>query len=180
MPQKVNPYLAELVRGKSGRVVGSWVTLMTVLKGLPLAYNKDLQETQEPLYDAVETVEGCLGVMAGMVRNLEIDGGRLRAAVDSGYLVATEVADYLVAKGMPFRTAHDVAGALVRKAIAAGVELAALPLSDFQIESKTFADDIYQWLDVANAVDRRDVTGGPARGRVVAEIGRVRGELDGK
>ena len=114
-----------------------------------------------------------------MVRALDFDVERLRAAVDQGYLVATEVADYLVARGLPFRSAHDIAGALVRKAVAAGVELSALPLSDFQAESDRFADDIYEWLDVANAVDRRDVPGGPARGRVVAEIARIRQELAG-
>lgn len=177
MPQKVNPDLAELIRGKSGRVIGDWVALMTVLKGLPLAYNKDLQETQEPLYDAVETLDASLRVARGMIENLEFDEQRLRAAVDQGYLVATEVADYLVARGLPFREAHDLAGALVRKAMAAGVELAGLPLADFQAESPLFADDVYEWLDVARAVDRRDVVGGPARTRIAQEIARIRQEL---
>jgi argininosuccinate lyase len=177
MPQKVNPDLAELVRGKSGRVIGAWVTLITVLKGLPLAYNKDLQETQEPLYDAVETVDGSLRVMAGMVRALEFDEARLARAVGEGYLVATEVADNLVGRGMPFRDAHDIAGALVRRAIEADVELAALPLEAFRAESDKFDEDIYGWLDVATAVDRRDVPGGPARGRIAAEIARLREEL---
>ncbi len=178
MPQKVNPDLAELVRGKSGRVVGDWVTLVTVVKGLPLAYNKDLQETQEPLYDAVETTEGSVRIMAGMVRNLEFDRARLARAVDEGYLVATEVADYLVAKGLPFRSAHDIAGALVRLAVSRGVELSALSLDDFRAESDVFDKDVYDWLDVANAVDRRDVPGGPAKGRVAAEIARIRKELE--
>jgi argininosuccinate lyase len=177
MPQKVNPDLAELVRGKTGRVAGDWVALITVIKGLPLAYNKDLQETQEPLYDAVDTVAGSLGVMAGMIGELSFDRDRLRDAVGEGYLVATEVADYLVARGTPFRDAHDIAGALVRKAIDAGVELAALPLDAFRAESEAFTDDIFAWLDVAAAVDRRDVTGGPARGRVEHEIARIREEL---
>jgi argininosuccinate lyase len=177
LPQKVNPQHAELVRGNTGRVIGAWVTLITVLKGLPLAYNKDLQETQEPLYDAVETVDGSLRVMAGMVRALEFDEARLARAVGEGYLVATEVADYLVARGMPFRDAHDIAGALVRRAIEADVELAALPLEAFRAESDKFDDDIYGWLDVATAVDRRDVPGGPARGRIAAEIARLREEL---
>ena len=109
MPQKKNPDLAELLRAKVGRVIGAWVTLMTVVKGLPLAYNKDLQETQEPLYDAVETTRAALEVAAGMIADLELDVARLRAAVDRGYLVATELADYLVARGRPFRDAHDVA-----------------------------------------------------------------------
>src|SRR5690606_24819217 len=108
MPQKMNPDLAELVRAQAGRVIGDWVALMTVLKGLPLAYNKDLQERQEPLYDAVETLEASLRVARGMIENLEFDTERLRRAVGEGYLVATEIADYLVAKGLPFREAHDV------------------------------------------------------------------------
>ena len=116
MPQKMNPDLAELVRGKAGRVVGAWVTLVTVVKGLPLAYNKDLQETQEPLYDAVETVLACLQVARGMIASLTFDKERMAAAIASGHLVATEVADYLVTKGVPFREAHDVAGHLVRVA----------------------------------------------------------------
>jgi argininosuccinate lyase len=178
MPQKVNPDLAELIRAKAGRVIGDWVALMTVLKGLPLAYNKDLQESQEPLYDAVETLDASLRVATGMIGNLEFDSDRLRQAVNQGYLVATEVADYLVDQGMPFRQAHDIAGALVRKAMARGVELSALTLDELRAESPLFAETIYEWLDVARAVDRRDVIGGPARARVVAEIARIRGELE--
>jgi argininosuccinate lyase len=178
MPQKMNPDLAELIRAKTGRVVGDWVALMTVLKGLPLAYNKDLQESQEPLYDAVETVGASLRVAAGMVRDLEFDVERLREAVGQGYLVATEVADYLVSKGLAFRQAHDLAGALVRTAMDRGVELADLSLDDFRAESDLFDDDVYQWLDVEAAVDRRDVPGGPARRRVLFEIERIRAELE--
>lgn len=177
MPQKVNPDLAELIRGKTGRVMGDWVALMTVLKGLPLAYNKDLQETQEPLYDAVETLDGSLRVAIGMISNLHFDRDRLHKAVDEGYLVATEVADYLVAKGLPFRQAHDIAGALVRRATEEGVELGALPLDTFRAESETFAEDIFEWLDVGTAVDRRDVVGGPAKSRIEAEIAAIRAEL---
>jgi argininosuccinate lyase len=179
MPQKVNPDLAELIRGKAGRVIGDWVSLMTTLKGLPLAYNKDLQESQEPLYDAVETLEGSLRVAAGMVAGLEFDTERLGRAVAEGYLVATEVADYLVARGLPFREAHDVAGAVVRRAVAQGTELAGLPLSEFRAEHALFDEDVHEWLDVARAIDRRDVPGGPARARVAAEIARVRSELEG-
>ncbi len=177
MPQKVNPDLAELIRGKAGRVIGDWVTLMTVLKGLPMAYNKDLQESQEPLFDAVETLRGSLKVATGMIENLEFDTARTREAVDSGYLVATEVADYLVSKGLPFRKAHDIAGALVATAIAEGCELAALPLASFRAESELFDDEIYEWLKVDRAVDRRDIVGGPARTRILAEIQRAQAEL---
>jgi argininosuccinate lyase len=177
MPQKMNPDIPELVRAKVGRVMGDWTTLMVVLKGLPLAYNKDLQETQEPLYDAVETLLASLRVSTGMVTTLELDVPRLRAAVDDGHLVATELADYLVAKGLPFRDAHDVAGTLVRTAVARGVELADLSLEDMQAVQPLFAKDVYDWLDPARAIDRRDVVGGPARTRVVAEIERVTAEL---
>ncbi len=177
MPQKMNPDLAELVRGKAGRVMGSWVTLMTVVKGLPLAYNKDLQETQEPLYDAVETVRDCLAVARGMVASLQFDTQRMRAAVDAGHLVATEVADYLVTQGVPFREAHDISGHLVRVATERGVELAALPLETLREAHPSFGPDISEWLDPARAVDRRDLVGGPARTRVLAEIERVEREI---
>jgi argininosuccinate lyase len=177
MPQKMNPDLAELVRAKSGRVVGAWVTLMTVVKGLPLAYNKDLQETQEPLYDAVETLEASLAVARGMVASLVFDTAKLRAAVDTGYLVATELADYLVTRGVPFREAHDVAGHLVRTASARGVELAALSLDELRAAHPRFDADVAGWLDPVRAVDRRDLPGGPARTRVVAELERLEREL---
>jgi argininosuccinate lyase len=108
---------------------------------------------------------------------MELDVERLRRAVAEGHLVATELADYLAAKGVPFRTAHDVAGALVRKAVERGVELAALPLAELQAEAPQFAEDVYAWLDPARAVDRRDVVGGPARPRILAEIARLEAEL---
>jgi argininosuccinate lyase len=177
MPQKVNPDIPELVRAKTGRVYGDLIALLTVIKGLPLAYNKDLQETQEPLYDAVETTGASLHVMTGLVRGLEFDTERLARAVGEGYLVATELADYLVTKGVPFRRAHDVAGLLVRKAIAKNVELAQLPLADLQAEAPEFGADIADWLDPMRAIDRRDVPGGPAKGRIEAEIARLEKEL---
>jgi len=175
MPQKMNPDLAELVRGKAGRVVGDWVTLVTVVKGLPLAYNKDLQETQEPLYDAVETVLACLEVARGMVASLTFDQARMAAAIASGHLVATELADYLVTKGVAFREAHDIAGHLVR--VAGTRELSALSLDELRAAHPAFGEDVREWLDPARAVDRRDVVGGPARARVLAEIERVEHEL---
>lgn len=177
MPQKVNPDIPELLRAKSGRVIGDLVALLTVLKGLPLAYNKDLQETQEPLYDAVETLTACLRVTAGLVAGLEFDVARLGRAVGEGHLVATELADYLAAKGVPFRRAHDVAGALVRCAIARGVELSALSLEELRAEAPEFDDDVRAWLEPLAAIDRRDLPGGPARGRVLAELERLELEL---
>ena len=178
MPQKMNPDLAELLRGKVGRTIGGWVTLMTVVKGLPLAYNKDLQETQEPLYDAVETLEACLAVSRGMIESLEFDVARLRAAIDEGHLVATELADYLVTRGVAFREAHDVAGHLVRIASERRVELRALSIDELRAVHPLFDPDVADWLDPARAVDRRDLPGGPARSRVLAEIERISAALD--
>jgi argininosuccinate lyase len=177
MPQKKNPDLAELVRAKAGRVIGDWVTLATVVKGLPLAYNKDLQETQEPLYDAVETVLASLEVARGMIATTTFDVARMRAAIGAGHLVATELADYLVSKGIAFREAHDIAGHLVRVADERGVELAALDLATLQAAHASFDADVVEWLDPARAIDRRDLVGGPARTRVVAEIERIEDEL---
>ena len=165
------------MRAKSGRVVGAWVTLATVVKGLPLAYNKDLQETQEPLYDAVETVEMSLNVARGMIATTVFDAQRMRAAIDEGHLVATELADYLTAKGVPFRDAHDVVGQLVRAAEQRGIELAALGLDELRAAHPSFDADVAAWLDPVRAVDRRDHVGGPARERVTAEIDRISREL---
>ena len=180
MPQKKNPDIAELVRAKTGRVVGDVVALLMVIKGLPLAYNKDLQETQEPLYDAVETVCASLEVTAGMVRGLRFRPEPMARAVREGHLVATELADYLAAKGVPFRKAHDVAGALVRRAIDKGVELEALPLEELRAEAPEYEADVAGWLDPLRAVDRRVVVGGPARARILEELERVERELGGE
>jgi argininosuccinate lyase len=177
MPHKMNPDLAELLRAKAGRSIGAWVTLVTVVKALPLAYNKDLQETQEPLYDAVETLLACLEIARGMIATIELDPKRMRAAIDAGHLMATELADYLVTKGVAFRDAHDVAGHLVRVASDRGIELAALPLDELRAAHAAFDVDVADWLDPARAIDRRDVIGGPARAQVVAEIDRVEREL---
>jgi argininosuccinate lyase len=177
MPQKMNPDLAELLRGKAGRTIGAWVTLVTVLKGLPLAYNKDLQESQEPLYDAVETLAASLEVATGMIATLELDRAAMAAAVGRGHLLATEVADYLVSKGLPFRQAHDVAGGLVRRAIERGIELDGFTLDELRAAHPLFEADVTGWLDVARAVDRRDLPGAPARDRIVAELARIRRQL---
>jgi argininosuccinate lyase len=177
MPQKMNPDLAELLRAKIGRVAGDWITLVTVVKGLPLAYNKDLQETQEPLYDAAETALACLEVARGMVASLVFDTARMRVAIGAGHLVATELADYLVTKGVAFREAHDIAGHLVRVATERGVELVQLPLATLREAHAAFDTDVADWLDPARAVDRRAVIGGPARDQVLAEIDRVAREV---
>ena len=177
MPHKMNPDLAELLRAKAGRSIGAWVTLVTVVKALPLAYNKDLQETQEPLYDAVETLLACLEVARGMIATIELVPAKMRAAIDAGHLMATELADYLVTKGVAFRDAHDVAGYLVREAISRNIELPQLTLDELRAAHASFEADIAEWLDPARAIDRRDVIGGPARSQVIAEIERVEAEL---
>ena len=173
MPQKMNPDIPELVRAKSGRVFGDLIALLTVLKGLPLAYNKDLQETQEPLYDAVETALLCTRTMAGLLEGARFDGERLRRALSEGHLLATELADHLVTRGVPFRQAHAAAGAIVRKASERGVDLSALTVEEMRAAAAGIADvddGIRAVLDAARAVDRRDVIGGPARARIVVAI----------
>jgi len=181
MPQKVNPDIPELVRGKAGRVVGDLVALLTTVKGLPLAYNKDLQETQEPLYDAVETLAASLAAMAGCIEGAAFSVERMREAVGRGYVVATELADYLAARGVPFREAHAITGALVRAASERGVELSDLSLDEMRAAAGSSASaiggDVLAVLDPARAVDRRDVPGGPARLRVLAELERLEREL---
>ncbi|MCA1664458.1 MAG: argininosuccinate lyase [Myxococcales bacterium] len=179
MPQKVNPDVPELVRAKVARVIGDLTTLLVVLKGLPLAYNKDLQETQEPLYDAVETAILCTRTMAGLIAGTAFEVERMQRAVGQGHLLATEVADWLAARGVPFRQAHAAAGALVRMASARGVELAALTLDDLRATAPdvTWDEGLFAVLDAARAVDRRDVVGGPARTRVMQAIETAEREL---
>jgi argininosuccinate lyase len=181
MPQKVNPDVPELVRAKTGRVFGDVMALLTVLKGLPLAYNKDLQETQEPLYDAVETTLISLRVTAGLVAGSRFDVERLRRAIDEGQLLATEVADHLAGRGLPFRQAHDAAGKIVRAAIAKGVDLTRLSLAEMREaagELPGLDDSLLGVLDAARAVDRRDLPGGPARARVLSALAAAEKELE--
>jgi argininosuccinate lyase len=180
MPQKKNPDVAEVVRGKSGRVIGDLVSLLVVLKALPLGYNRDLQEDKEPVFDAVATVTDSAGVLADALGALRFRRERMRDALGAGYVNATEVADYLAARGMPFRHAHEVAGRLVARAIARGVELGGLPLADFREESGLFGEDVFVALDPVTAIERRDLVGGPARRQVEAALGEARARLEGR
>src|SRR5262249_23259076 len=143
MPQKKNPDMAELVRGKSGRVVGDLVSLLVMLKGLPLAYNRDLQEDKPPVFDAFDSVDACVQIIAGSVASARFDAERMRAALAHGFLDATELADYLSAKGLPFRDAHHVAGRLVRYALVQHKTLAELSLDELRTESPLFEADVY-------------------------------------
>ncbi len=166
MPQKKNPDVAEVVRGKTGRVVGSLVSMLVTLKGLPLGYNRDLQEDKPPLFDAADSVEACLEVLAGAISAATFNRPRMRAALGAGFVTATEVADYLATKGVPFRDAHAVAGRLVARAIGAQTDLVSLPLAAYRDEHPAFDADIFEALDPERAIERRDLLGGPARARV--------------
>jgi argininosuccinate lyase len=180
MPQKKNPDMAELVRGKSGRVVGDLVALLMLLKGLPLAYNRDLQEDKPPTFDAFDTVDACLHIMAGSIAGARFDGARMRSALSRGFVDATELADYLSAKGVPFRDAHHIAGRLVRFAVAHDKTLSELSLHELRQESPAFDTDVYTALDPETAVERRRLPGGPARAMVEAELVELRARLQAR
>jgi len=174
MPQKKNPDVAELVRGKTGRVYGSLMTLLTVMKGLPLAYNKDMQEDKECVFDAVDTAELCLRVFAALLDTLSLRRDNMRTAAGRGFINATDCADYLVKKGLPFREAYTVVGRLVRLCIQRGETLETLPLEDYQGASPLFGEDVYAALDLDACVQGRSVYGGPAPEEVRRQIGAIK------
>jgi len=160
MPQKKNPDMAELIRGKTGRVYGNLVGLLTVMKGTPLAYNKDMQEDKEGMFDTVKTVTGSLKIFAGMIATMEVRTEAMNKAVKQDFSNATELADYLAKKGVPFREAHEIVGKLVLACIEKGIFLADLPLSEYKEASNLFEEDIYEALDPYTAVNRRNSAGG--------------------
>lgn len=170
MPQKKNPDVAELVRGKTGRVYGHLTALLTVLKGLPLAYNKDMQEDKEGLFDTVDTLSGALQLMAPMLQTMRVNAKNMRRAVDRDFSNATDLADYLVNKGIPFRQAHEIVGQTVLYCLENGKFLLDLTLDEFRQFSDQIDADIYRTLKIEQVVDARDVYGGPARKRVVQVI----------
>jgi argininosuccinate lyase len=180
MPQKKNPDMPELVRGKTGRVVGSLVNLIVMLKGLPLAYNRDLQEDKAPVFEAFDTVHDCLAVLTGAIASATFHADRMREALSAGFLDATEVADWLAARGVPFRDAHHVSGRLVQKAHIAGKTLSELTLDEYRAEHESFDASVFDALDMDTAVERRDVQGGPARSRVTDAIAELRGRLEAR
>jgi argininosuccinate lyase len=166
MPQKKNPDVAELIRGRSGRLYGNLLALLTVLKGLPLAYNRDLQEDKAPVFDSVDTVRASLQVLAALVPRLRVRTDRMRAAAAVGYTLATELADYLATKGVPFRRAHTVVGAIVQAAIAEGRMLEDFSLTELRRFSPAFGRDVRRWLTHEAAVKRRRAVGGTAPANV--------------
>jgi argininosuccinate lyase len=174
MPQKKNPDVPELVRGKTGRVYGNLMALLTVMKSLPLAYNKDMQEDKEPLFDTIDTVKGSLKIFSDMVREMRVNAATMRSAAAKGFSTATDVADYLVRKGMAFRDAHEVVGKAVAYCIAQGKDLPELALEEWRGFSDRIDEDIYASITLEASVNARSATGGTARERVMAEIERAK------
>ncbi len=174
MPQKKNPDVPELVRGKTGRVYGNLMALLTTMKGLPLAYNKDMQEDKEPLFDTIDTVKGSLKIFAEMIREMRVNVGAMRKAAGQGFSTATDVADYLVRKGLPFRDAHEVVGKAVAYCLENGMDITGLSLAEWHIFSAKIDSDIFDCITVEASVNARNIQGGTARGRVWSEIQNVR------
>ncbi|GMV90668.1 MAG: argininosuccinate lyase [Candidatus Hydrogenedentota bacterium] len=170
MPQKKNPDVAELVRGKTGRVYGSLTALLTLMKGLPMTYNRDLQEDKEPLFDASDTIQLCVAVVARMIPSIKVRPDAMIAAAREGFLEATDVADYLVGKGMPFREAHGVVGRIVLHCEKHGKRLPDLTTQEFQTFSPRFSADVHRLLDSESIVNRRDNLGATAPTRVRAAL----------
>jgi argininosuccinate lyase len=170
MPQKKNPDVVELVRGKTGRVYGDLMAILTVLKGLPLAYNKDMQEDKEALFDAVDTLKGCISIFIPMLRTLVFKKEKMLDATKDGYLNATDLADYLVAKGLPFRSAHSIVGKLVHSCIEKQKRLEELTLEEFQAASTLIEKDVYEKLDIQNVVAIRNSYGGTSYDQVRLQL----------
>ena len=177
MPQKKNPDIAELIRGKTARVYGHHMTLLAMMKALPLAYNKDMQEDKEAIFDIVDTVKLCLSVLPPMWRSATFYPENMRAAAAGGFINATDCADYLVKKGLPFRDAYKITGQLVALCIEKGLTLETLPLSEYQALCPLFDDGVYQAIDLLSCVSLRKVYGGPAAEAVAKQIENARRKL---
>ena len=177
MPQKKNPDMAELVRGKTGRVYGDLMGILTVLKGLPLAYNKDMQEDKEGVFDACDTAKMCLEVMAGMLPGMRAKTENMLKAASGGFINATDLADYLVIKGLPFRSAYKISGALVGKCVKEGKTLDTLSLEEYKEASPLIEADVYEHIDLRTCVEKRISVGGTSVQSVEKQIAAVREEL---
>lgn len=178
MPQKKNPDIAELVRGKAGRVFGDLQTLLTVMKGIPLAYNKDMQEDKEAIFDAMDTVIMCLDTFSPMLETATVLRDNMRNAAAKGFINATDCADYLVYKGLPFRDAYKATGMLVATCIDKGLTLETLPIEEYKAVCELFDEDVYGAIDLDNCVSKRTVKGGPSPKCVLNEIKALREKLD--
>ena len=177
MPQKKNPDAAELIRGKSGRVFGNLVSLLTLMKGLPLAYNKDLQEDKEPLFDTAETVKVCLTIFTDMMKSAKFIPIAQKELEASGFLTATDLADYLVLKGVPFREAHELTGKTVAFCLEKDKTLTDLSLAQLRKISKRFDEEVFDHIALQNSVDRKNIYGGTAKNQVRAQITRLTKKL---
>ena len=178
MPQKKNPDIAELVRGKTGRVYGDLMAMLTVLKGIPLAYNKDMQEDKEAIFDAIDTVKQCLTVFPPMIRTMRALPENMRRAAQRGFINATDLADYLVKKGLPFRSAYKIAGQIVAKCMADGQVLETLPLESYQAFSPLFEADLYSCIDLRACVEKRVSQGGTSLRSVEMQLSWVEEQLE--
>ena len=161
MPQKKNPDIAELVRGKTGRVYGALMSILTTMKGLPLAYNKDMQEDKELTFDAIDTTKGCIALFTGMIDTMTFNKPVMEASAKNGFTNATDAADYLVNHGVPFRDAHGIIGKLVLMCIDKGISLDELPLEDYKSVSPVFENDIYEAISLKTCVEKRLTKGAP-------------------
>ena len=178
MPQKKNPDIAELTRGKSGRLVGNLVSLLVTLKGLPMTYNRDLQEDKEPLFDSIDTAMATLPLMADMIRDMVINDSSMRAAASDEMLLATDIADYLVRKGVPFRDSHDIVGSLTAHSVREGVAFSAISIETLRGFSEAFSEDVYDVLQVKGALAARQGIGAPSPENCASQIARWRTELE--
>jgi argininosuccinate lyase len=174
MPQKKNPDVPELVRGKTGRVFGHLQALLTIMKGLPLAYNRDLQEDKLPLFDTVDTVKTSVRIMAELMDALKVRQERMLAAVQDGFMNATDLADYLVERGVSFRDAHAISGRMVRHCVAKGCRIEDLSLAELKGFSKKIEKDVYEFLSPESVVNRRRAFGGTAPGNVLRRLKELR------
>jgi argininosuccinate lyase len=177
MPQKRNPDMAELIRGKTGRVYGALLSLLVVMKGLPLAYNRDMQEDKEPLFDAALTLSGCLTIMASMYRTLTFDTHRFEEERGADFILATELADYLARKGMPFREAHGVVGALVKRSVSEGKQLRDLSQAQYREHSRLFGRDVHRLLQSRHSVSLKRSAGSTSPAEVEKSLRKWEREL---
>jgi argininosuccinate lyase len=177
MPQKKNPDILELIRGKTGRVYGHLISLLTTMKGLPMTYNKDMQEDKEALFDTVDTIENCLEIMGLLLKEIGFNADKMKSAAEKGYLAATDLADYLVGKGMTFRQAHEIVGKIVLFAIDQERELHELTIEELKGFARQITKEVYEWLDPASTVQRRNLPGGTGPEAVRGRIRQAKEEI---
>ena len=169
--------MAELVRGKTGRVYGDLMALLTVLKGLPLAYNKDMQEDKESIFDAVDTVNMCLDVFTGMIETMQALPENMRKAAEKGFINATDLADYMVSKGLPFRTAYKISGTIVSECIKNGKVLETMTLEEYKAHGDFFDDEVFEWVNLDRCVEKRISEGGTGVKSVEKQIAEAKAKL---